>query len=61
MGPLPMYSLNEVKLKNRIRELKTPLQLNVEYYGEEYVVTNKDIGLRVIGKTMKDALEGISE
>jgi hypothetical protein len=51
----------EVKLKDKVRELKTPLQLEVNYYDEEYVVTNKDIGLRVISKTMKDALEGISE
>ncbi len=56
-----MYPLKEVKLKGRVRELKTPLQLKVDYYDEEYVVTNRDIGLRVISKTMKEALEEINE
>jgi len=59
--PLSMYPLKEVKLKDKIRELKIPLQLDVNYYDEEYIVINKDIGLRVISKTMKEALEGISE
>jgi hypothetical protein len=56
-----MYQLKEVKLKNKVRELKTPLQLDINYFDERYVVTNKDIGLRVISKSMKEALEGISE
>lgn len=56
-----MYPLKEVKLKDKVRALKTPLQLDVKYYDEKYVITNEDIDVRVISKTMNEALEGISE
>ncbi len=49
------------KLRSRIYELVEPIWIQVERYGDGYLVTDEDVNRHGVGSTIEDALQNYEE
>ncbi len=59
--PLRRKALYKIQLKDRIVSLMNPINLDVIYQDEQYIVTYDKLRLHFFAGNLKDAVEGINE
>lgn len=53
--------LDEIKIEGALKKFKLPLELEVEFENEHYIISNDDLGLLVVSDNLKKGIEGIKE
>jgi hypothetical protein len=58
---IPHFPLREVTLKDQKISLREPIDLEVQYEDDEYIVSNDVFHLLVTSQSLKDALQAVDE